>query len=204
MSHLRVVHESVVQVCHCCCCSTQHADMREPPAAAAAAATGKLTETQVLLSHASKLHLDRYGFIVTEAEAHARAGRIRGHMAPAAGPVPPPTTLHRAASSSPVSRAPAGTVPALSLAGNAACMIVASPHPWCHPWCHTTAPCCCCDLFPDSKGLSGLHMPLMKVSCYRVLLHVSLLRGLRPLATGGAEQQAPRAAQLRSSGTSAM
>jgi hypothetical protein len=38
---------------------------------------GKLTETQVLLSHADKLHLDRYGFIVTEAEAHARAARAR-------------------------------------------------------------------------------------------------------------------------------
>jgi hypothetical protein len=34
---------------------------------------GKLTETQVLLSHTDKLHLDRYGFIVTDAEAHARA-----------------------------------------------------------------------------------------------------------------------------------
>jgi hypothetical protein len=45
--------------CFCCC-----------PA-------GKLTETQVLLSHADKLHLDRYGFIVSEAEAHARAARSR-------------------------------------------------------------------------------------------------------------------------------
>ncbi|WIA21023.1 hypothetical protein OEZ85_005352 [Tetradesmus obliquus] len=38
---------------------------------------GKLTETQVLLAHAERLHLDRYGFIVSEAEAHARAARAR-------------------------------------------------------------------------------------------------------------------------------
>eukprot|EP00879_Flechtneria_rotunda_P016160 GHRR01016904.1.p1 GENE.GHRR01016904.1~~GHRR01016904.1.p1 ORF type:complete len:540 (+),score=213.37 GHRR01016904.1:419-2038(+) len=38
---------------------------------------GKLTETQVLLAHADKLHLDRYGFIVSEAEAHARAARAK-------------------------------------------------------------------------------------------------------------------------------
>lgn len=38
---------------------------------------GKLTETQVLMSHVNKLHLDRYGFIVTEAEAHVRAARAK-------------------------------------------------------------------------------------------------------------------------------
>lgn len=38
---------------------------------------GKLTETQVLLSHADKLHLDRYGFIVTLEEAATRAARAK-------------------------------------------------------------------------------------------------------------------------------
>lgn len=38
---------------------------------------GKLTETQVLLSHADKLHLDRYGFIVTQEEAASKAARVK-------------------------------------------------------------------------------------------------------------------------------
>lgn len=40
--------------------------------------TGKLTETQVLLAHGTKLQLDRYGFILGESDM---AGRTAGAAA---------------------------------------------------------------------------------------------------------------------------
>ncbi len=58
-----------------CCCTLSAALTRCPNVALFLA--GKLTETQVLLSHPEPLHLDRYGFIVTAEEAKARAARSR-------------------------------------------------------------------------------------------------------------------------------